>query len=209
MEKENLNININGNILVLYEEKYYKSTVQDVKEDGFIINMPVEDGVYLTLNAGDEVIIDYFSDDGYYYEFNAEVISRLIENKMPMYKVSKPDRAVKIQRRNFVRVSLTENALYKKDDSKESDWHEGLLLDLSGGGLRIKAKDKVRLGDKIIVKLYFEKESYDIFGKIVRCDKSQAGEYIWGIEFSEIDERKRDKIVQKVFSVMRKQRGLS
>ena len=85
-----------------------------LSEDEFVINMPVEDGVYLTLNAGDEIVIDYFSKDGFYYEFDAEVISRLVENKMPMYKISKPDRAIKIQRRNFVRVSLTEYALYKK-----------------------------------------------------------------------------------------------
>jgi len=206
---EKLEINLNANILVLYEEKYYKSTVQDVKESDFVINMPVEDGVYLTLDAGDKIIIDYFSEDGFYYEFDAEVISRLVENKMPMYKISKPDQAIKIQRRNFVRVSLTEDALYKKNGSKESDWHEGVLLDLSGGGLRIKVKEKTVLGEKIIVKLYCEKESLEIIGKIVRCDKSQSGEYIWGIEFRDIDERKRDKIVQKVFSVMRKQRELS
>ena len=96
----------------------------------------------------------------------------------------------------------------RKDDNKESEWHEGLLLDLSGGGLRIKVKEKIRLGEKIILKISCENESYEIIGKIVRCDKSQDGEYIWGIEFKEIDERKRDKIVQKVFSVMRKQREL-
>lgn len=205
---ENLQININGNVVVVYEEKYYKSTVQDVKEEEFIINMPVEDGVYLTLNAGDKLVIDYFSDDGFYYEFNSEVISRLIENNMPMYRISKPGKAIKIQRRNFVRVSLSEGALYKKDDIKERHWHEGLLLDLSGGGLRIKEKEKIDLGEKIIIKISCETESYEILGKIVRCDKSQDGEYICGIEFKEIDERKRDKIVQKVFSVMRKQREL-
>ena len=205
---EKLQININGNVVVIYEEKYYKSTVQDVKDDEFIINMPVEDGVYLTLKSRDKIVIDYFAKDGFYYEFEAEVISRLIENNMPMYKISKPGKAIKIQRRNFVRVSLAEYALYKKDDKKECQWHEGLLLDLSGGGLKLKEKEKIGLGEKIVIKISCENQSYDILGKIVRCDKSQDGEYICGVEFKEIDERKRDKIVQKVFSVMRKQREL-
>lgn len=209
MENEKLQININGNVLVLYDEKYYKSTVQDVTEDGFIINMPVEDGVYLTLEAGNEIVIDYFTEDGFYYEFDAEVISRVVEKKMPMYKISKPDKATKIQRRNFVRVNLSEYALYKKDDNKKDEWQEGLILDLSGGGLKIKSKEKIESGEKVIIKLSYEKESHEINGIIIRCDKSQDGEYIWGIEFREIDERKRDKIVQKVFSIMRKQRELS
>jgi len=205
---ENLQININGNVLVLYEEKYYKSIVQDVKEEEFVINMPVEDGVYLTLKSRDKIVIDYFSEDGFYYEFEAEIISRLIENNMPMYRISKPDKAIKIQRRDFVRVSLTEHAVYKKYDNKKCEWHEGLLLDLSGGGLRLKAKEKIERGEKIIIKISCGNDSYEILGKIVRCDKSQDGEYICGIQFKEIDERKRDKIVQKVFSVMRKQREL-
>lgn len=205
---EKLEININGNILVLHEEKYYKSTVQDVKEEDFVINMPVGDGVYLTLNAGDKIVIDYFSKDGFYYEFKSQVISRLVENNMPMYNISKPDQAVKIQRRDFVRVSFTEPVFYKKDDKKEHNWHEGLLLDLSGGGLRIKGKDQIGLGKKIIIKISCGNENYEILGKTVRCDKSEDREYICGIEFEEIDERKRDKIVQKVFSVMRKQREL-
>lgn len=206
---EKFEVNLNANILVLYEEKYYKSTVQDVSENEFIINMPVGDGIYLTLNAGDKIIIDYFSQDGFYYEFDAEVVSRLVENKMPMYKISKPDRAIKIQRRNFVRVSLAEYTLYKQSDNNKSEWHEGLLLDLSGGGLKIKVKETIKFGEKIILKISYENDSYEIIGNVVRCDKSQDGEYIWGIEFKDIDERKRDKIVQKVFSVMRKQRELS
>jgi len=205
---EKLEININGNISVIHEEKYYKSTVQDVKEKEFVMYMPVEEGVYLTLNAGEKIVVDYFSKDGFYYEFKAEVISRLVENNIPMYKISKPDRAVRIQRRDFIRVSLAEYALYKKDDIKESQWYKGLLLDLSGGGLRIKEKEKIEIGEKIIVKMPCENGSYEIIGKIVRCDKSPDGEYICGIEFKEIDERKRDKIVQKVFSIMRKQREL-
>jgi c-di-GMP-binding flagellar brake protein YcgR len=204
---ESFEINLNANLLVLHDEKYYKSTVQDFNEDEFIINMPVEDGVYLTLDAGDKIVIDYFSDDGFYYEFDTEVISRVIENKMPMYKLSRPEKAIKIQRRNFFRVSLTEHAMYREKDNDE--WDDGLLLDLSGGGLRIKVKEKSSLGEVIIFKILCENTYYEVIGMTVRCDKSQDGEYIWGIEFREIDERKRDKIVQKVFSVMRKQRELS
>ncbi|PRR83963.1 flagellar brake protein [Clostridium vincentii] len=205
---ENLKININGNLLVLYEDKYYKSTVQDVNEEEFIINMPVEDGVYLTLNSGDDILVDYFSDDGFYYEFAAKVISRLTEKNMPMYKISRPIKAIKIQRRDFVRVSFTEPTVYKIDDNKKCEWKPGLLLDLSGGGLKIKLKEKIKLSGKIIIKISCGNDVYEILGKTIRCDKSEDGEYVCGIEFKEIDERKRDKIVQKVFSVMRKQREL-
>lgn len=205
---EELIIDVNGNISVAYEEKYYKSIVQEVEENYFLINLPVEDGVYLTLGEGDKIDLIYFSDFGYFYKFESEVISRVIENDMPMYKMTKPEVAERVQRRNYVRVSLTEYAVYKKQNSKELHWQEGMLLDLSGGGLRLKVKEKIQSGEKIAINIYFESDSMEMVGKILRCTKSEVGEYICAIEFVDIDERKRDKIVQKVFSVMRKQREL-
>lgn len=205
---EKLKLEINGNIVIEYEDKKYKSTIQDIRDREFLINIPVLDGEYLTLNAGSKFTADYYAEGGNYYEFDSTVISRVVEKNLPMYIVYKPEKAHKIQRRNFVRVSLTEYAIYKKTENEECEWHQGVLLDLSGGGLKIKVKEEIKMNEQIIVNLYCDEETYAVKGKTVRCDVTEDREYICGIEFCELDERKRDKIIEKVFTVMRKQREL-
>lgn len=203
------NLSLNGNVIIIFNEKYYKSTVQDLHDDDFSINIPIGNGEYLSLHPDDEVEVNYYADGGNYYVFTTKVISRKTENKIVMYTLERPETVKKIQRRNYVRVSLAEYAVYKSKKDDDKNWQQGLLLDLSGGGLRIKVKERMMLNDKIIINIHCDQESYSVIGKIVRCDKTELQEYICGIEFVELDERKRDRIIDKVFTIMRKQRELS
>ncbi|MGL4108605.1 flagellar brake protein [Clostridium sp. LP20] len=201
------NLVINGNISVNQDKKSYKSIIQDLGEDYFLMSIPVINGVYLTLNEGEELSIDYYVEGGNYFTFNSKVIKRVVDNKIPFYKLSLPYNVSKVQRRDFVRVNLFEYVFYKKgEEDGEGTWEKGMLLDLSGGGLRIKVRDKVQMGDKIVVNLFINEEKVHVTGKVVRVEINTEREIICGLRFIEMDERKRDKIIEKVFIQMRKQR---
>ena len=202
-----LNLLINGNISVNKGEKIYKSVIQDLGEDYFLMSIPVIEGEYLTLNEGEELDIHYYVEGGNYFAFNVKVLKRVIDNNIPFYKLSLPYNVSKIQRRDFVRVSLLEYVFYKKEvESGAGVWEKGMLLDLSGGGLRIKVRDKVQMGDKISVNLFINEEKVTVLGKVARIEFNSEREIICGLTFIEMDERKRDKIIEKVFTQMRKQR---
>ena len=138
------------------------------------------------------------------------LIGRTREVKLNLYKLSKPYNISKIQRRNYVRVDMVEYAFYKlQNDNGEEVWKKGIILDLSGGGMKIKIEEKLSLRDRVTVNIFIaETEKVQIVGEVVRVEKSNTGEYICGLKFKEISERTRDKIIQKVFEQMRKQRGL-
>ena len=75
--------------------------------------------------------------------------------------------------------------------------------------MKIKIEEKLSLRDRVTVNIFIaENEKVQIVGEVVRVEKSNTGEYICGLKFKEISERTRDKIIQKVFEQMRKQRGL-
>ena len=203
-------LEINGNIQILEGEVFYKSNLQDVTESYILIDIPVNNGIYLTMNDNDEIEAEHYVDGGSYYKFNCRVLGRTREGKLNLYKLSKPYNISKIQRRNYVRVDMVEYAFYKlQNDNGEEVWKKGIILDLSGGGMKIKIEEKLSLIDRVTVNIFIaENEKVQIVGEVVRVEKSNTGEYICGLKFKEISERTRDKILQKVFEQMRKQRGL-
>ncbi|MDU6519801.1 MULTISPECIES: flagellar brake protein [Clostridium] len=203
-------LEINGNIQILEGEVFYKSNLQDVTESYILIDIPVNNGIYLTMNDNDEIEAEHYVDGGSYYKFNCRVLGRTREGKLNLYKLSKPYNISKIQRRNYVRVDMVEYAFYKlQNDNGEEVWKKGIILDLSGGGMKIKIEEKLSLRDRVTVNIFIaENEKVQIVGEVVRVEKSNTSEYICGLKFKEISERTRDKIIQKVFEQMRKQRGL-
>ena len=203
-------LEINGNIQILEGEVFHKSNLQDVTESYILIDIPVNNGIYLTMNDNDEIEAEHYVDGGSYYKFNCRVLGRTREGKLNLYKLSKPYNISKIQRRNYVRVDMVEYAFYKlQNDNGEEVWKKGIILDLSGGGMKIKIEEKLSLRDRVTVNIFIaENEKVQIVGEVVRVEKSNTGEYICGLKFKEISERTRDKIIQKVFEQMRKQRGL-
>ena len=48
-------LEINGNIQILDGEVAYKSNLQDVSENYLLIDIPVNNGIYLTMNDNDEI----------------------------------------------------------------------------------------------------------------------------------------------------------
>ena len=63
-------LEINGNIQILEGEVFYKSNLQDVTESYILIDIPVNNGIYLTMNDNDEIEAEHYVDGGSYYKFN-------------------------------------------------------------------------------------------------------------------------------------------
>ncbi|MGL4774121.1 MAG: flagellar brake protein [Clostridium sp.] len=204
-----LNLCVNNRIEILREDENFKSIVQDVNNEMFSINIPVSNGVYLPLQNGEEVNFFYYVDNGGCFKFDGKVIEKLIENNMHLYKISNPYNVKKIQRRSFVRVDTIEQTYYRviKEDN-DGKWNKGLVVDLSGGGLRFKIKDEVNLSDIVEINLIINDEKLPVKGEIVRIDRTEDKEFMCGINFIDLRERERDKIISKVFQLMRKQRGV-
>lgn len=207
-----LNLKINNVIDVLYGKEMYRTNIQDIKKDEILITIPVNDGIYLTLNIEDEIEQFYYDDNGNVFLYKSRVIGRYKEGNISFYKISKPYDIKKIQRRNYVRVNLIQVIKYLKKDSTYNSntinepFKEGLLLDLSGGGMKIKVKDGLSINDEIKANLTYENEKLNIKGKVVRVDRTEDNKIICGIRFEDINNVSREKIIRIVFKIMRKQR---
>ena len=213
-----LKINSRIEIIDFHGGINYKSNIQDMTEVGMSITIPVKEGKYLPLNTGEKVSIIYYGDKEV-YQFEAEVLGRAID-VIPVINISKPQNPRVVQRRNYVRVLMLKNIkfmsidkeLAEKETSKitkvidKSQFKKAILLDLSGGGMRIKTEEKLQLSEFIMIAIELIEEEIMIKSRVVRCDLQPDNTNAYGLKFLELGEKDRDKIIKYIFQVMREQR---
>ena len=185
--------------------KAYKSRIQEINEDHMYIDIPMENGEYLLLRKNCEIgIIIYNEKIGMLYKANLRIISKKIEGNLSLYKVSRPYGIEKLQRRNYVRVDTTRAVKYKKKG--DIAYSDGIILDLSGGGMKIKLDKKIEVNDILNLIVELDGKFAQIKGQVRRVYKDEKDrKYVIGFEFTEINEAVRDRIIHIVFSVMRRQ----
>lgn len=185
--------------------KAYKSRIQEINEDHMYIDIPMENGEYLLLRQNCEIgIIIYNEKIGMLYKANLRIIGKKIEGNLRLYKVSRPYGIEKLQRRNYVRVDTTRTVKYKKKG--DIAYSDGIILDLSGGGMKIKLDKKIEVNDILNLIVELDGKFAQIKGQVRRVYKDEKDrKYVIGFEFTEINEAVRDRIIHIVFSVMRRQ----
>ncbi|WP_163193198.1 flagellar brake protein [Clostridium thermarum] len=206
---------VNSRIEVLNDTEVYKSTIQDENSNNFSISLPVKNGVYMTPVVGQMLEMLYY-DNLNVYKFEALVLGRKTENAVPQLLLSLPQNVVRVQRRKFVRVSTISYIKYSKYSNEELNkisledniqfTNKGILLDISGGGCRLSTGQRLQLKDIIVTDIPTDKGTIRVMGEVVRVEKQPDDNYYCGINFTIIDERTRDRIIQYIFALMRKQR---
>lgn len=206
----NFIVKVNDRVEIIIDNKIFKSIIQDIEEDSIKINIPVCDGEYLSLRTNDILELNSYS-NGKYFNFHCEVIERGRENNIIYYKLSSPYKVKEIQRRDFVRVDFLNIVEFKKiskeNNNEETDgFKEALMIDLSGGGMRFKTKEKLQKYDEVILEFKLNDKINCLNAKIIRLEKTDRNEYIYGVKFINISENKREKVIKEIFNIMRKQR---
>jgi hypothetical protein len=82
----------------------------------------------------------------------------------------------------------------------ESTQHQSKFISLSGGGLSVCAGNPLALNAKLVIDLILlpSHEPMRIFGRVVNCREIERGEYDIGIEFDEIRDQDRERLIQHV-----------
>ncbi|WP_346937702.1 PilZ domain-containing protein [uncultured Clostridium sp.] len=192
-----------------------KSIVQDMDEEGIYIAIatPILNGISYPLTAGDTITCNYNDGKGNIYNFKAKVKGRKFDN-IAMIILERESELKKVQRRDYVRISFMNKVKYLPIDKynesmlrdiENCDYREGQTLDLSGGGIRIKVKESLNLGQLVMLNTKINDEDILALGKIVRDENQNKNEHIYGVKFKYIDAKVREGIIQFIFQNMRKQ----
>ena len=217
-----LQLSINKKIEVLWGQEVFKSNIQDVTEEYMCISIPSKNGEFIPLNKGQEIELLYYDKD-VVYKFTSSVIGRKVEG-VHVILISIPQNYEVVQRRIFFRVS---NITYISYSSLKEPWKKripnneelprlmsqsddvklGILLDISGGGIRLKIDEAVNLGDIFIINLDINGEEIYLKGEIVRIETDSDKKNVCGVNFIDVDSKIREKIIKYTFELTRSQRS--
>lgn len=155
----------------------------------------------------------YVMDENAAYRFPTEIMGRK-NRKVPMLQIHyDPAQVEKIQRREYVRVDANLD-IALTDTNPEGHAFTSLTSDISGGGLAVNLPKEIniendRVFEIVVVLRMDDQELHYIFAKTraIRTHHKTDRQYpILSMEFVEIEERDRQRIIQFCFDTQLKQR---
>lgn len=202
---EDLKFTINNKVEISWDDGYYKSNIENVDDKFIYISIPIKEGQYIPLRKFEQVEVIYYQGNDI-YKFYTTVVDRKVD-VIPIIVLAFPKEVFKVQRRKFVRVPIVCTVEYSKLENKTQNVVRGIMVDLSGGGMRIKlSNDQLSIGNLIKVYIPVGDDNVEVKGEVVRVEKDDPNKMnICGINFLDLDDRNREKIIRFIFQVMRDQ----
>lgn len=177
------------------------SQIEDVQDGLIFISMPVLYGEAVHLKKDSNIKVIIYKEDKGIFSFIGEVVSR-IQRNIVMYGVKPLSKFEKEQRRFYFRLSTRSKITIK---SRDRDFVETCYTkDISGGGVRIACSNEFNKNEKVICFINIDGEIVNVTGEIVRKEKNfydNSNEL--GINFIEITDNDRNKIVSYIFKEQR------
>ncbi len=220
MDIGNIKLNVNTKCEILIKGRPFKSNIQDINEKFIFISIPVFNGNYADLPENEKIEVIYY-DENNVYGFKSKVAGRKNEN-ISMLVIEMPNEIKKVQRRNFFRIDMSVSVEYKKIPSnltkselskiieEDKDFIKAIMVDLSGGGIRLRTKSDIAKDDLYIVKIPINAEKVCITCYCIRVIKDTLTKSnICGFSFYHVEDIIRDKIISYIFQLMRELRKKS
>lgn len=184
----------------------YKTHLDEVGEKILSVFAPMSQGQVVPLREGTRAKI-IFWDDVAAYAVETVIIQR-IAVPVPVLVLELPSDIRRVQRRNFVRVPAFYPVTFRSVDRKGlSDTKKGTMLDLSGGGMRFQTGESVEMGAILLAYLDLPSGPMQSSARVCRVDKvPDSKQYSISVDFYQITERERDRIIRCVFDLQRSMR---
>lgn len=188
----------------------YVSQIAEIYDDYIEIFNPIYKNNLVYFSYDEALTIIILKSEAV-FEFQSKIIGKK-GGEIPTLRLKATSDLRKIQRRDYYRLKITKAIRFKKifhDDSFSniSQYHEGILLDISGGGMLFCSKYEMYIGDLLEVEFFLNDDKKIVLnGNIIRknfnIQKSFLYEY--GVEFKNLDSSDKDLLIRFIFNEQRK-----
>lgn len=185
------------------ETSFYDSKIADISVEEEIVKIYNISNNGSFLYTGDSITV--MKDSGsIIFLFDTNYLGR-DKGKFDYLLLELPKKIDRMQRREFFRLPINVKLSLKKENDESEAIFLGETLDLSGSGLSVDLDAVLEKGDKVVINLPMTKDVYieDIYGKVSRVSEGELLPYRYGIEFTDIEANKKEKIVAYIFEVQR------
>lgn len=221
-DKVDMEILVNGQIVSDPEKhRVLSCRVMDLPGYGLVrIAMPFYEGRIVPLSVGDQYRMNIFTDKGIYGS-RFVVVNRLKEGNLFLADMEMQERLKKVQRREFFRhdcrlqanyrmIAQDEIAELSEENQENVEWKKGVILDISGGGIRMVSEFQEDTSQIIQVRFQLETNdgihAFTEYGKLIASFQNRTNSVLYEqrIEFDKIGEQEREQIIRYIFDEERK-----
>ena len=194
------------------DKRYYPSQVLDILEDDiFLISNPLYKRDLVFLHKNEKIRVSCIVENRGQYSFEAVILDRY-KNKVHGLKIQKISDIEKFQRRNYFRfeveIPVTKSFTIKQNKDESTITEECRTKDISGNGMKLLTNYKHNVGDIITCDFSIDEDLIVTQAKVVRVEKVDTFDYDFsiGIQFSDLTEIERKKIIKFIFTKQRELR---
>ncbi len=209
------------------DKKVYVSKVYDVMEKNMLqIAMPIFEGRIVPLDVGEKYAAVFYTDKGL-LQANVSISSRYKSGNLFFMEVKLLSNPEKVQRRAYYRYQCKLESKYfilREEDYIASGgdltqlcetavWNPAMILDISGGGLRVIQKENRERGSLICIRFSLPGTDHNVqYTLIARILASTLKEgrgalYELRMKFLRITNDERDSIIRFIFESERASRA--
>lgn len=203
----------------------YVSQVLDLREDGTVVAaMPISEGHIVPIEVGANLEAYFYTFQGIYKAL-CVLTARGKEGNLYYCELEIVGKLEKFQRREYYRLPSIINAdiilisgedvldyseHHRIPDKSYDDMQSGIIVDISGGGVRIMSDRRFNKNDYVFLRFSIEMnigvKELELMGMVVLSLESpnRSNYYDSRIEFVEISSDQREHIVKYIFEQQRK-----
>lgn len=207
---------------------YITQVLDETAEGDILVAMPVSEGRVIPLNVDDEYDTTFYTKSGL-LNCRTLVRGRYKKDALFLLALQQLTDLKKIQRREYFRLSCRNPLTYRILDAKEREevehgwpstakveddaWKNGIMLDLSGGGIRFVSASREEPNSMIQVRFEYILEDDPrvmyAYANLLRSERSENNIAIYDqrIKFFKMDRNLREELIRYIFETQRKLRS--
>jgi len=210
--KENLKIGQRVEFYVEADDTRYASRIEDIVDDTLEVAMPMSrQGVPIIPKDNEKLYGVAVGNQCRFRFFTTFLGKGYKDDRIPVWRVTMPDKMERFQNREFVRVKVNLKAQVSLVD-EEGTIHDSELVpvvDLSGSGICLAFLHEVKVDTKAVLEITGIPGvgTIDVMCRIVRCSPVERSDgsviYHVGAAFQHLPRSTSNKIVRYLFAVQR------
>ncbi len=203
------------------KQKVYSSKVLDFKDDKTLqVSMPIYEGKIVPLIVNGKYEATFYTKKGL-LQCKILVVGRYKEKAIYIADIAQLSNLKKVQRREFYRMDCRIEAEYRmiyeieenkkeQEEIEDVEWNKGIIIDLSGGGMRMLTKEKGNKGDLLQIRFRFQSHTeyvkFVLYANSVRVSTYENNGKIYDnrLEFYNIEDIEREKLIKCIFEEERR-----
>lgn len=184
----------------------YDSEVQDIKDKTILLSLPTNDGEKMAVKPGMKLEVSFVSMGGR-ISFATTTTEKV--NSGVFIEVEKPLKVDRKELREFFRVEInrTISIFTLKEDNLSQNFiqdkeYKVTCMDISGGGAKLISSLPIEKTEVENIQVDFSSiipNFTTIYAKILRYSKTNDNRFEIGIQFVDLRDSDRDKIIKYVF----------